>query len=383
MRPMDDSVRMSPDTLLVSGGRPPRAPGAPVSPGVELTSTFVLPGDFVPGVPVYGRDSNATWQAFESVVGALEGAPEGATAFASGMAAGQAIFSLMPRGTRLVMGSTTYNAMLQSARDKADAGHLDLVLVDVSDTDAVRGVLPGADWLLLESPTNPLLQVADVPALCAAARDAGVRVAVDNTFATPLLQNPLLDGADVVMHSATKYLSGHSDVLLGVVIARDPDLVTAVRRHRTFGGGVPGPMEAWLALRGLRTLGVRFERQQANAASIAARLASHPGVARVRYPGLPDDPGYAVAKATMRGFGAMIAFEPVGGVDAATAITHAVQLWVPATSLGGVESLIERRRRIPTEPDTVPDALLRLSVGIEDADDLWADLSAALDAATR
>lgn len=368
---------LAPETIAVVGGRPARIPGAPVSPGLELSSTFVTPGDLDPGVPLYGRSDNATWVALEAVVGALEGAAEGATAFASGMAAGAALFSLIPRGARLVMGATTYNAMLASARQRADAGDLRLTLVDMADAGAVRAALPGADWLFAETVSNPLLEVADVPAVCADARQHGVRVAVDNTFATPLLANPLAVGADVVLHSATKYLAGHSDVLGGVLVTADPVLHERIRDHRTLSGAIPGPFEAWLTLRGVRTLPVRLARQQATAAVLAGRLASHPAVVRVRYPGLSDDPGHAVASRTLRGFGAMIAVE-LADSHAADAVTHRVRLWVPATSLGGVESLVERRRRIPSEPAVVPEQLLRLSVGLEDADDLWADLDRAL-----
>ena len=376
---MIDRDGLAPETLAVALGRPPRTSGAGVNPPVDLTSTHITPGDFTPGTPIYGRYDNASWAAFEEVVGALEGAPGGAVAFASGMAAGAALFSLVPRGARVVMGETSYNAMLALARQLDAAGDLDLTLVDVADTDAVRAALPGAGWLLLESPTNPLLEVADLPALVEAARAAGVRVGVDNTFATPLLQNPLAVGADVVMHSATKYLAGHSDVLLGVLVTADAELRADIVDHRTLRGAIPGPFEAWLALRGVRTLGVRLARQQETAAEIARRLAVHPAVECVRYPGLPTDPGHEVAARTMRGFGAMVAFEPVGGRDAAMAVTQRVRLWTPATSLGGVESLIERRRRIASEPTTVPEGLLRLSVGLEDVDDLWDDLAAALE----
>lgn len=376
---MASSQHLSPATFAVVGGRPGRTPGSPVSPGIELTSTYVQPGDIDPDLPLYGRYANATWAAFEEVVGGLEGAPGGAIAFASGMAAGAALFSLVPRDGRLVMGATSYNTMLALARERAEAGDVELVEVDVADTDAVRAALPGAAWLHVESPTNPLIEVADLPALYAAARRAGVPVSVDNTFATPLLQNPLADGADVVMHSATKYISGHSDVVLGVLVARDEELLAAIRHQREVLGAIPGPFEAWLALRGVRTLPVRLERAQATAGVLAGRLASHPAVVRVRYPGLPDDPGHAVAARTMRGFGAMLAIE-LADREAADALTRAVRLWTPGTSLGGVESLLERRRRIPSEPATVPESLVRLSVGLEDVEDLWADLAQALDA---
>jgi cystathionine gamma-synthase len=261
----------------------------------------------------------------------------------------------------------------------AEAGRFALTLVDISDTDAVIAALPGADWLIMESPTNPLMQVADLIVLGAVAAAAGVRVAVDNTFATPLLQNPLALGAAVVMHSGTKYLAGHSDVVLGVLVATDDDLLSRLRAYRGLHGAILGPMEAWLALRGLRTLSVRLERQQASAATLAQRLSEHPAISRVRYPGLPTDPGHERAKAQMRGFGGMLSIELGGGLQAADELVRRVRLWVPATSLGGVESLIERRRRIPAEPETVPENLVRLSVGLESVDDLWADLEQALD----
>jgi cystathionine gamma-synthase len=202
---------------------------------------------------------------------------------------------------------------------------------------------------------------------------------VDSTFATPLGQKPLDLGADVVVHSATKYLAGHSDVLLGAVVARDADLIERITRNRVLGGGIPGPMEAWIALRGLRTFPLRWERACANAADIARRCADHPTVTRVRHLSLPDDPGHALAVQQMTAFGAIISLELHGGARAADAVADATRLWVHATSLGGVESTLERRRRWPEESPHVPDGLLRLSVGIEDVEDLWADLSAALD----
>ncbi len=379
----DPTRTYSPDTVAVVGGRPPRTPGAPVGPGLELTSTYVTPGDFAPGVPIYGRYDNATWTAFESVLAALEGVdgPEaagGALVFSSGMAAATALFALVPRGARLVIGATSYNTVLAAVRGLADAGDVRLSLVDVADTDAVRAACADADWLHLESPTNPLIEVADLPEACRIARGAGVRVSVDNTFATPLLQNPLALGADVVMHSATKYISGHSDVVLGALVTADAALHERLVQHRVTTGSIAGPFEAWLALRGVRTLPVRFARQQDTAGVLARRLAEHPAVVRVRYPGLPADPGHEVAARTMRGFGAMLAID-LADADAARTLSERVGLWVPATSLGGVESLLERRRRIPSEPETVPEALVRLSVGLEDVEDLWADLCVALD----
>jgi cystathionine gamma-synthase len=196
----------------------------------------------------------------------------------------------------------------------------------------------------------------------------------------PILCRPLDFGADVVLHSVTKYLAGHSDVVLGALVTSDPVRRDQLLAHRTLRGAIAGPFEVWLALRGLRTLALRMERAQASAAVLAERLAGHPAIERVRFPGLPQDPGHLRAKAQLNGFGAIISIEPAGGVRAADALVEAVRLWMPATSLGGVESLIERRRRQPGEPATVPEALVRLSVGIENVEDLWADLAGALHA---
>jgi len=230
----------------------------------------------------------------------------------------------------------------------------------------VIAALEGADVLWAESPTNPMLEVADLPRLCEAAHKVDALVLCDNTFATPLIQQPLSMGADVVVHSVTKYLAGHSDVVLGAAVTADTDrgrrLHEALAQHRLLHGAIAGPMETWLALRGMRTMHLRVERSSANAAVLAARLQGHPAVERVRYPG----------------FGSIIAIEVLGGLEGAETVAAKVRLWTHATSLGGVESLIERRRRHPAEPPTVPDNLLRLSVGVEDVEDLWRDLGAAL-----
>jgi cystathionine gamma-synthase len=215
----------------------------------------------------------------------------------------------------------------------------------------------------IESPTNPALEVADIPAIRAAAHEAGAYVVVDNTFATPLLQRPLEMDVDLVLHSATKYLAGHSDVLMGAVVTRDDELFGVLKNRRDLIGNSPGPMEAYLALRGLRTLHLRVERAQSNAQELVRRLGGHPAVGEVRYPG----------------FGGIVSIVLAQGALAADLLVHKTKLWVHATSLGGVESTFERRRRWKTEPATIPDALVRMSVGIEDVEDLWADLATALD----
>jgi cys/met metabolism PLP-dependent enzyme len=226
----------------------------------------------------------------------------------------------------------------------------------------------------LESPTNPMLEVADLPALLSAARRLGIVTAVDNTFATPILQRPLDLGADVVVHSATKFLAGHSDVLLGMALTSNEELYKAMLHHRITNGAIPGPVEAWLGLRGLRTLALRVERAVQNAQVLAERLSEHPFVTEVRYPGLESDRGHEVAKKQMDGFGAILCVTLDTDASGARNVVEALKLWTPATSLGGVESLVERRRRHGNEPDSIPESLLRLSVGIENVDDLYNDL---------
>lgn len=378
---------VAPSTLAVTAGRPPRTAGAPLNPPVVLTSTFVSTGVPGPGDPLYGRIDTEAWHPFEETLGQLEGSTHPALVFGSGMAAIAAALSLVPPGGRLVMPRHAYQVSLGYARDLAERSSVEVVLVDIDRTEevlaAVRGDAGGraADLLWVESPTNPMLEVADLPALMAGAHDAGALVAVDNTFATPLVQRPFEHGADVVVHSVTKYLAGHSDVVLGAALADDDELHARLHAYRTMHGGIAGPFEVWLALRGVRTLALRVERAQANAAELARRLAEHPAVALVRHPSLPDDPGHARATAQMNGYGAILGVVPRGGVAAADAVVDAVRLWVPATSLGGVDSMLERRRRFATESLTVPEDLLRLSVGIEDIEDLWADLDQALTAA--
>ena len=368
----------APATLAVTAGRPDRAPGAPVNPGVVLSSTYVSQGPPRPDEAMYTRYDAPTWHPFEEALGTLEGSDLPALVYGSGMAAVAATFALAPPGGRVVVPRHAYQVTLVLAHDLAGRSGLEVTSVDIADTAAVTAALPGAALLWVESPTNPMLEVADLPALVAAAHDAGALVAVDNTFATPLGQQPLVLGADVVVHSVTKALAGHSDVVLGATVTRDPALRDRLRSYRTVHGAVAGPWEVWLALRGLRTLALRVERAQENAAVLAERLEAHPDVVEVRYPGLPSDPGHERAARQLRGFGAILGVRPRGGPAVADAVAAAVRLWVPATSLGGVESMIERRRRFATESATVPEDLLRLSVGIEDVEDLWRDLDAAL-----
>jgi cystathionine gamma-synthase len=363
---------LAPATKAVALGRGAHAPGDGLSVPVHLTSTYRAGGE-----RTYGRDGNATWEALEAVLGGLEGGD--ALVFASGLAAIAAVIETLPVGATVVIPADAYNGTRRLLNDLAGRGRLVVRTVDIADTSAAVAACADAKLLWVETPTNPLMAIADITALVAGGHEAGALVAVDNTFATPLLQRPLELGADVVVHSVTKLLAGHSDVVMGAVVTTSGELLESFRRRRSLHGGIPGPMEAFLALRGVRTLDVRLERAQSNAAELARRLVEHPQVERVRYPGLADDPGHALASKQMAGFGAMLSIEVRGGAEAAEAVCGRVQLLVPATSLGGVETLIERRGRWEGEQH-LPPGLLRISVGIENIEDLWRDLDAALGA---
>jgi cystathionine gamma-synthase len=363
---------LAPETLVVAAGRPDKEPDAPVNVPVVLSATFHAGGPVA-----YGRTSNPTWEALEEVVGILEGGR--ALSFASGMGAISAVLDLVPQGGVVVVSSHSYSGVAARLRDLEAAGRLSVRLVGVQESETVAAACVGADLLWVETPTNPAMEVCDLTAVVAAAKSLGVMVVCDNTFAGPLLQRPIDHGVDVVVHSATKSLAGHSDVLLGIVVTTDDAFHARLLRTRTLVGAIPGPFEAYLALRGIRTLALRVRQAQLSALELAGRLQSHPAVTVVRYPGLPDDPGHEIASRQMKGFGSIIAFDTIGTADDAEAFCDRVRLVTHATSLGGVETLVERRRRWPEERPDVPETLIRLSVGIEDVDDLWHDLSQALD----
>ncbi|MBG6183329.1 cystathionine gamma-synthase [Arthrobacter sp. CAN_A214] len=380
-----EDMHLAPDTLVVAAGRPLREHDAPVNPSIVLSSTFLGTRAPEPGDRVYGRMSNPAWDPFEEALGRLEGADHPALVFSSGLGAAAAALSLVPTGGVVIMPKHAYAGSLSLAHAEAQLGRFALRTVDIADTAAVLAEiedLKGEQLMLwLESPTNPMLEVAETAVLTRAAHAAGALVVADNTFNTPIISRPLEDGVDVVLHSVTKWLAGHSDVVLGALVTSDAALRATLLAHRTLRGAIAGPFEVWLALRGMRTLALRMERSQSNAAILAERLAGHPAVSRVRYPGLPQDPGHQRAREQLNGFGGIVSIELTGGLPAADALIDAVRLWLPATSLGGVESLIERRRRQPAEPVTVPADLVRLSVGIENVEDLWRDLDGALTAA--
>ncbi|GAA1766911.1 PLP-dependent transferase [Nocardioides hankookensis] len=351
---MTDDLR--PATIAVTTGRPAHEPDQPLNQPIVMASTYVAGGDLE-----YGRYGNPTWTAFEDTLGALEGGR--ALAFSSGMAATTTVLDLVGHDALVIAPAHSYTGTLLELADLESRGRLRTKLVDITDTEAVVGAVEDAALVWFESPTNPALEIADVEAISAAAHEAGAYVVVDNTFATPINQRPLTLGADIVVHSATKYLAGHSDALLGAAVTANDELYDVLKGRRDLLGAVPGTLEAWLAARGIRTLHLRVERAQQNAAELVRRLTGHPAVSEVRYPG----------------FGGIVSVVLASGAMAADLFTHQTRLWVHATSLGGVESTLERRRRWKAEPATIPDGLVRLSVGIEDVEDLWADLERALD----
>lgn len=353
---MSDDPPLKPGTLAVTAGRPDHVPDAPLNTPITMASTYVAGGDLE-----YGRYANPTWTALEEAVGALETGR--CLTFASGMAAVATVLDLVGTGAKVVAPRHAYTGTVMHLADLEARGRLVAELVDITDTDAVVKACQDAALVWLESPTNPALETADIAAIRAAAHEAGAYVVVDNTFATPLLQRPLEHDVDLVVHSATKYLAGHSDVLLGAVCTRDEELYGVLKGRRDLVGAIPGAFEAWLVLRGLRTLHLRVERAQANAQELVRRLAEHPAVGEVRYPG----------------FGGIVSIVLAQGALAADLLTAKTRLWVHATSLGGVESTLERRRRWKAEAATIPEGLVRLSVGVEDVEDLWDDLRRALD----
>jgi len=332
-----------------------------------------------PGAYEYGREHNPVWERLEATLSALE-AGAATSVFASGMAAIGAVLELVPLGARVLVPAQGYSGPRRLAAELNDAGRIAAVFVDIADTDAVIAAGRDAALWLLESVTNPLLTVPDLPACIAAGHAAGALVVVDSTFSTPLTLRPLELGADAVVHSLTKYAGGHSDLVLGSATVADAALGERMSSWRTAIGSIPGQLETWLCLRGLRTLDVRLRRQMESASAIAHRLGDNGVVERVHYPGLQGHPQHARAAAQLRGgFGAVVSFETSGGAERAEAVCSATRVWAHATSLGGVESTLERRARYELDAEIVPESLIRLSVGIEDVEDLWDDLDQALD----
>ena len=369
-----DLNKLATESKVVAAGRPAKQPDGALNPPIALNSTFHEGG------PIgYGRYGNETWSALEDAISILEGGKT--LLFSSGMAAISAVFSLLPEGSVVVAANNGYQGTTTLLKKLHESEKLKVRFVSLANTDETVAAIPGAQMLYLESPLNPLLEIIDLPKLIAAGKAAGCGVAVDNTLATPLLQNPLALGADIVIHSVTKYLSGHSDLILGSLSTNDLALYNRLEQSRRYGGAIAGPFEAWIALRGVRTFALRMQRSQENALELATRLSKDGRVAKVRYPGLPTDAYHQMAKSFMKGFGAMISFDVNGTVDQVDLMCNSSRLITNATSLGGVESIWERRRRWATESTLVPENLIRLSVGIENVDDLWADIEHAFTAA--
>ena len=366
--------KLNAETKVVAVGRPVKKPDGGLNPPIALNSTFHTGG------PIgYARSGNETWSALEDAISSLEGGKT--LIFSSGMAAIGAILSILPSKAIIVAAKNGYQGTTNILKNLHESEKLIVRFVDPTNTKEILAAIPGSQIIHLESPVNPLLDVIDLPQVIKFAKESGAGVSIDNTFATPMNQNPLAMGADICMHSVTKYLSGHSDVLLGSLSTNDSALYSRLEQARKYGGAIAGPFEAWLALRGIRTFAVRMQRSQENALELANRLAKEPRVSRVRYPGLVTDPNHLVAKSFMKGFGAMISFEPKGTPDQVDLMCDSSKLITNATSLGGVESIWERRRRWETESETIPVNLIRFSVGIENVDDLWADIQSALNAA--
>jgi cystathionine gamma-synthase len=350
-----DRNDLKPETWLVVAGRPDPVPGAPLNTPVIAASTFNLGSE-----RIYSRNEGTeAWEAFEAMLGGLEGG--GAVAFSSGMAACAGVLGQLPTGAHLVLVDDCYQGVVAIAEAGArDYGWRVERLPALDPLWSQRA--SEADMLWIESPSNPLLEVADLPAICAAPRSPRTRLVVDNTFATPLVQRPLQFGADIVVHSATKLIGGHSDLLLGAAVTGDRDQLELLRDMRRRNGATPGMLECFLALRGARTLALRLNQAQSSAQQLAVRLEGHGAVERVRYPG----------------FGTIVSFE-LAGAQAADRACRCTRVIRHATSLGGVETCMERRSVHPGQ-EHIPDGLIRMSVGCENLLDLWTDLDQALGA---
>ena len=382
------------ETLAIHAGQDPDPATGAVVPPIYQTSTFKQDGvGGLRGGFEYSRTANPTRTALEECLAALEASTQASTragtralAFASGMAAEDCLIrAVCSPGDRVIIPDDAYGGTYRLFAAVLARWGLDCVPVHLSDVTAVRRCLAErpARVLWVETPTNPLLGIADIAALSGAAHEAGAMLVVDNTFASPRLQRPLALGADVVVHSTTKYLGGHSDVVGGALVTADADVAERAAYLRNATGGVPGPFDSWLTLRGIRTLAVRMDRHCDSAARVAEMLGRHPAVTQVLYPGLPSHPGHGVAAKQMSGFGGMVTFRVRGGEEAAVAVCGRTRLFTLGESLGGVESLIEHPGRMTHasaagSPLEVPADLVRLSVGLEDVGDLLGDLNQAL-----
>jgi cystathionine gamma-synthase/cystathionine gamma-lyase len=389
MKPNASGRHLSQDTLAVHAGQPPDPTSGAVMMPIVLSSTFAqaAPGEHA-GFE-YSRSGNPTRNALEACIAALEGGKHG-YAFASGLGASTTILSSLAAGDHVLSGDDVYGGTFRLLDKVMKPLGIASSFADLTNPDAVRASLRKETKLIwLETPTNPMLKIFDIAKIAEIGRAHGAAVVVDNTFATPVLQSPLALGATAVVHSTTKYLNGHSDVVGGAAVTNDEAFAERLRFLQNAVGAVPSPFDCYLVLRGIKTLPIRIERACRTAGKMAERLAEHPKVLRVHYPGLPSHPGHALASRQMRGFGAMISFVLKGGVEPSRRFLSALEIFACAESLGGVESLAEHpaimtHASVPAEQRKalgIDDGLVRLSVGVEGPDDLWADVERALDAA--
>jgi cystathionine gamma-synthase len=362
--------KLSTESWLVKAARPETA-GSPLNVPMVPASNFLLGS----GIQYSRENSTPTWNALETIVGGLEGGE--CIAYSSGMAAAAAVFERLGSGTKVAIGDDCYHGVVKLAKKGEKQGRWEVVRIGVTDSDGWKRALLECDLVWLESPSNPLLLLADLKAICQAPKKPGTVLAVDNTVATPLNQQPLLLGADVSMQSGTKFIGGHSDLLMGLLSTRDAHLAEEFRAARLLHGATPGVMEAFLATRGIRTLSIRLERAEQNAMTLAQFLSQHPALENVRYPGLVEHPQHQLAKAQMKGFGSLISFDVKAGAQAADLFCKSTRLISHATSLGSVESTMERRSAQGGQGHLAP-GLIRLSVGIENVSELQADLDQAL-----
>jgi cystathionine gamma-synthase len=368
------------ETLAIHAGQEIDPASGSVIPPIYLTTTFerAADGSFPHGY-IYTRNGNPNRTMLERCLAALEGGAECA-AFGSGLAATQAIFQALRPGDHVIAPDDAYHGVTRLLREVMAPWGLEYTRVSMANPEEVRAALrPNTRLVWLETPSNPLLKVADIAAIAAIAHEAGASCAVDNTWATPIQQRPLDLGADLVLHATTKYLGGHSDVLGGAVVCREPGgLFERVRFLQANGGAVPSPFDCWLVVRGIQTLAYRVRAHAEHAGLVARFLEAHPRVERVHYPGLASHPGHVVAARQMSGFGGMLSVEVRGGEAAAMGVAARVRVITRATSLGGIESLIEHRASVEGPESTTPAGLLRISVGLEHPDDIIADLEQAL-----
>ena len=369
----------SPATTAVTAGRPEHRPDAPLNAPITMASTYVATGDLE-----YGRYGNPTWSAFEEALGALEGGR--CLAFASGLATVSTVLDLVGQGAAVVAPRHAYNGTVMQLADLEARGRLTARLVDITDTEAVVQACDDAALVWVESPTNPALELAEIETIAAAAHDAGAYVVVDNTFATPARQCPIELGADVVLHSTTKFLGGHSDVIGGALVARDRKVGERLRWLQNAVGAVPSPVDSFLVLRGLHTLAVRMDAHEASARAVAEVAAADRRVAAVHYPGLRSHPQYALGRRQTTGPGGIVTVDLRGGGRAARKFLRGLRIFTLAESLGGVESLVDHPAsmthasvpRAEREAHGVTDGIVRLSCGIEDPADLADDVRGAL-----